>query len=189
MSPKASVPSSRPSSGAGKVRSAPRSLPKSINPSSPVVRSTAFSGRVTKAGSPIIIAKSGKTFSVPQRGVFSTKMSLMSGVSKTALTKSLDHKRVAVLQTRIIALSSSVGAARNPGSVTKASSPIWKGFKNHRGDIKTNGLKGNEKKYYQWDYTHGDIEVYNAKGKHLGSIDPNTGEMYKPAVAGRELRK
>ena len=34
---------------------------------------------------------------------------------------------------------------------------------------------------------HGEIEVFNARGKHLGSIDPITGEMVKPAVPGRTI--
>ena len=42
---------------------------------------------------------------------------------------------------------------------------------------------------YFWAFTHGDIEVYNSRGKHLGSMDPNSGEMYKPAVEGRVLDK
>ena len=32
-----------------------------------------------------------------------------------------------------------------------------------------------------------DIEVYDKNGKHLGSMDPTTGEMYKPAVPGRTI--
>jgi RHS repeat-associated protein len=42
---------------------------------------------------------------------------------------------------------------------------------------------------YQWDYTHKDIEVYNKRGHHLGSMNPTTGQMYKPAVRGRRLRR
>ncbi|GFM38040.1 colicin E3/pyocin S6 family cytotoxin [Desulfovibrio psychrotolerans] len=41
----------------------------------------------------------------------------------------------------------------------------------------------------QWDYTHGDIEVYNSRGAHLGSMDPVSGKMYKRDVVGREIKK
>ncbi|WP_321385096.1 colicin E3/pyocin S6 family cytotoxin [uncultured Enterococcus sp.] len=47
--------------------------------------------------------------------------------------------------------------------------------------------KGNKKKYYEWDFTHNDIEVYDKTGRHLGSMDPVTGEMYKPPVPGRTI--
>jgi len=29
--------------------------------------------------------------------------------------------------------------------------------------------------------------VYDNKGKHLGSMNPETGEMYKPKVVGRKI--
>ncbi|MFF4415067.1 DNRLRE domain-containing protein [Streptosporangium sp. NPDC001559] len=66
----------------------------------------------------------------------------------------------------------------NPGN-----SPTWKSLKPYRGKTKTDG-KG---KYYEWDYTHGDIEVYDKKGRHLGSADPVEGKIYKPAVSGRKI--
>jgi filamentous hemagglutinin len=43
------------------------------------------------------------------------------------------------------------------------------------------------KLFYEWDYTHNDIEVYNKRGVHLGSMDPVSGDMYKDAVPGRKL--
>lgn len=52
---------------------------------------------------------------------------------------------------------------------------------------KTSG-KGKNKKYYEWDYIHNDIEVYDRKGHHLGSMDPTMGEIYKPAVPGRTIK-
>ena len=39
----------------------------------------------------------------------------------------------------------------------------------------------------EWDHTHGDIEVYDKRGRHLGSMDPVTGNMSKPAVPGRKI--
>lgn len=42
------------------------------------------------------------------------------------------------------------------------------------------------KRYFEWDYTHGDIEVYDENGKHLGRADPNGGHICKPPVKGRK---
>lgn len=53
---------------------------------------------------------------------------------------------------------------------------------------KTNGLPGRSRRYFEWDYTHCDIEVYNKRGDHLGSADPKSGVMYKPPVAGRKIK-
>ena len=70
---------------------------------------------------------------------------------------------------------------------SKSEIPIWKSFDNVKGsDRKTSGT-GKNKRYYEWDNTHNDIEVYDKNGKHLGSMDPTTGEMYKPAVPGRTI--
>ncbi|NMH73614.1 cytotoxin [Bacillus sp. RO2] len=71
-------------------------------------------------------------------------------------------------------------------NMTKADSPVWKKFSSFRGKTKTSG-SGKKKRYYEWDNTHNDIEVYDHKGNHLGSMDPLTGEMYKPAVNGRKI--
>ncbi|WP_229933674.1 colicin E3/pyocin S6 family cytotoxin [Campylobacter majalis] len=38
---------------------------------------------------------------------------------------------------------------------------------------------------YEWDYQHGDIEIYNKRGIHKGSINPET-KKEKPAVKGRK---
>lgn len=45
----------------------------------------------------------------------------------------------------------------------------------------------NGKRLYTWDELHGEIEVFNKRGKHLGSADKTTGIIYKDAVKGREL--
>ena len=80
----------------------------------------------------------------------------------------------------------------SPPRITKfcespSDSPIWKALPNYRGNIRSNGETGKKKNYYQWDHTHGDIDVYNRNGGHLGSMNPLTGLMHKPAVAGRIL--
>ncbi|WP_341751172.1 colicin E3/pyocin S6 family cytotoxin [Candidatus Tisiphia endosymbiont of Piscicola geometra] len=69
----------------------------------------------------------------------------------------------------------------------KSESPIWKELKPYKGKTKTNGLSGNKQRFYQWDHTHNDIEVYDSNGCHQGSINPKTGELYKEPVKGRQL--
>ncbi len=61
----------------------------------------------------------------------------------------------------------------------KAASPIWRALRDFRGALKTDGSR-----IFKWDFTHNDIEVFNSRGGHLGSMDPETGEMIKPPVAG-----
>jgi hypothetical protein len=41
--------------------------------------------------------------------------------------------------------------------------------------------------YIYWDHTHNDVEVFNRNEIHLGSIDPETLELYKGPVLGREF--
>jgi hypothetical protein len=42
------------------------------------------------------------------------------------------------------------------------------------------------KKYFEWDTLHGEIEVYNRRGKHLGVLDAY-GNIIKDAVEGRTI--
>ena len=64
-------------------------------------------------------------------------------------------------------------------------SPLWKELDNFKKGFKTNGLKGNEKRYYRWDGRgeagggHKDIEVFNKNAEEIGSLDPVTGKMYR----------
>ena len=46
--------------------------------------------------------------------------------------------------------------------------------------------KGKDR-YYSYDEFHGEIEVFNKRGKHIGVIDSVTGEWIKDAVAGRKI--
>ncbi|HDZ3341715.1 TPA: hypothetical protein RSU91_002265, partial [Staphylococcus aureus] len=78
-----------------------------------------------------------------------------------------------------------VRLARN--AVSKSSSPIWKKYRSAKNGRKTSG-SGNSRRYYEWDNTHKEIEVYNSKGKHIGVMDPLTGKMIKPAVKGRKIK-
>ncbi len=65
--------------------------------------------------------------------------------------------------------------------------PPWKDLQSYRGKIKTNGETGKNRRYYQKDHTHGDVEVFDRNGQHLGSMDAETGEMTKPPEEGREV--
>ncbi len=51
--------------------------------------------------------------------------------------------------------------------------PRWKGA---NGDI------------YEWDAQHGTLEHYDARGNHLGEVDPDTGEELKPADSSRKVK-
>jgi hypothetical protein len=37
------------------------------------------------------------------------------------------------------------------------------------------------KQLYEWDSTHGEIEVYNLRGRHLGAAEPVLCILIKPA--------
>ena len=40
---------------------------------------------------------------------------------------------------------------------------------------------------YTWDSMHGEIEVFNAQGYHLGVLHAVNGELTKPAEKGRKI--
>ena len=40
---------------------------------------------------------------------------------------------------------------------------------------------------FTWDSLHGEIEVFNKRGRHLGAIDPIHGNLIKDAVPGRSI--
>ena len=46
------------------------------------------------------------------------------------------------------------------------------------------GAKG---QVYEEDTQHGELEKYNRRGKHKGSVDPATGEILKGPVKGRTI--
>ncbi|MNG98777.1 Cytotoxic [compost metagenome] len=43
--------------------------------------------------------------------------------------------------------------------------------------------------YYTWDSLHGELEVFNKNGRHLGAACPQTGILIKPPVKGRRINK
>ncbi|MGA2451256.1 MAG: colicin E3/pyocin S6 family cytotoxin [Polyangiaceae bacterium] len=42
------------------------------------------------------------------------------------------------------------------------------------------------KRFYEWDELHGEFEVYNKRGRHLGVVDQD-GVATKDAVPGRSI--
>ncbi len=40
---------------------------------------------------------------------------------------------------------------------------------------------------FEWDGLHGEIEMYNRRGKHLGALHALTGQLVKPAQRGRTI--
>lgn len=43
------------------------------------------------------------------------------------------------------------------------------------------------KRLYTWDSLHGELEVFNLRGVHVGAADPLTGIVFKPPVKGRTI--
>ena len=43
------------------------------------------------------------------------------------------------------------------------------------------------KRIYTWDSLHGEIEVFNKRGNHLGVIEAIHGHVIKEAVRGRKI--
>lgn len=43
------------------------------------------------------------------------------------------------------------------------------------------------KRLYTWDALHGEIEVFNSRGRHLGAANAHTGMVHKDAVKGRSI--
>jgi hypothetical protein len=43
------------------------------------------------------------------------------------------------------------------------------------------------KRIFTWDSLHGEIEVFNKRGRHLGAIHPVHGNLLKDAVPGRTI--
>ncbi|MCC8400284.1 hemagglutinin repeat-containing protein [Paraburkholderia sp. MMS20-SJTN17] len=76
------------------------------------------------------------------------------------------------------------GDSARQSNPSKADSPVWQDLRPAGNGVKTDGVR-----FYEWDYTHNDIEVYDKRGRHLGSADPVTGDLYKPAVPGRRLNR
>lgn len=44
-------------------------------------------------------------------------------------------------------------------------------------------------KILEWDYQHGNIEMYNKQGNHVGAYNHETGEKVEDAIKGRNIKK
>ena len=44
------------------------------------------------------------------------------------------------------------------------------------------------KRIYTWDSLHGEIEVFNNRGHHLGVLEQIDGRLIKSAIKGRKIR-
>lgn len=40
---------------------------------------------------------------------------------------------------------------------------------------------------YTWDSLHGEVEAFNKRGRHIGVLDPISGDLIKDAVRGRRI--
>ncbi|MCS5707345.1 hypothetical protein CC99x_000360 [Candidatus Berkiella cookevillensis] len=49
--------------------------------------------------------------------------------------------------------------------------------------------KTEDGKILEWDYQHGEVEMYTEKGKHLGAYDPDTGKKVKEPNNERNIKK
>lgn len=47
--------------------------------------------------------------------------------------------------------------------------------------------KSDDGRYFTWDSLHGEVEVYNKRGRHIAVLHPQTGEVIKEAVKGRRI--
>jgi hypothetical protein len=47
--------------------------------------------------------------------------------------------------------------------------------------------KDDQKYIYEWDYQHGEVELYDPRGNHLGGFDPRNGARIRAADSGRRV--
>jgi filamentous hemagglutinin len=66
--------------------------------------------------------------------------------------------------------------------VCPSQSPVWRALARWRGSIRRG-----DNRYYTYDRLHGEIEVFNRRGEHIGVMDPITGAMISGAVPGRTI--
>ncbi len=70
--------------------------------------------------------------------------------------------------------------------VPKAESPVWNSLNKYKNGYRTSG-SGKNQRFYSWDYLHNEIEVFDSNKKHLGAMDPVSGNMIKDPVPERRL--
>jgi uncharacterized protein RhaS with RHS repeats len=129
-----------------------------------------------------VLDKCGKGYFAGEVGAF--LYDLFKGGSGSIVKSAA--KRAAKKGAREAAKEVSEQVRRNKG-MERAESPVWQQLDPYKQGVRTNSQDGRGRRFYVWDHTHRDIEVFDGGGKHLGSIRPDTGEFYKPAVSGRIL--
>jgi len=76
--------------------------------------------------------------------------------------------------------------------IASSESFIWTGLHAYKPGIRTNGLSGKRRRYFEWDFGGGgrhqsEIEVFDQNANHIGAMDPLTGSMKEGSrVEGRE---
>lgn len=68
-----------------------------------------------------------------------------------------------------------------PGSILESAESLG----SFNGEKRWRSVDGT--RLYAWDAFHGEVEVYNRRGHHLGSLDPMSGKLIKDAVRGRKI--
>lgn len=86
---------------------------------------------------------------------------------------------------------SSEGRGRSQGQILPHEVPPKTGFIRGLVRIRISGTQrwrdADGKRLYEWDSLHGELEMYNERGRHLGAVDPQTGALIKPPVKGRKI--
>ncbi|QDG52181.1 hypothetical protein FIV42_15965 [Persicimonas caeni] len=67
-------------------------------------------------------------------------------------------------------------------TMAPSASPVWRSLDNHNAGVRTDGNY-----LYTWDGLHGEIEIFNMRGEHLGAMDAVTGAQIQGPVGGRRI--
>ena len=144
---------------------------------------------IGSVGGAISLVAGAIGFTIGTGGAGASAIPIAVAVANAMLTTALATASIGVLA----AASGSAGneitnssSGRKRG-IEKQNSDVWNSFKRVKNQTYRTSGHGHNKYYYDWDYTHNEIEVYNHSGKHVGVMDPSTGKMIKPAVPGRTL--
>ena len=58
------------------------------------------------------------------------------------------------------------------------------------GGTRARWIDSKGRRVYEWDYRHGELEVYRTSdGSHLGAFDPTTGQQMRPPIKNRNIKK
>lgn len=126
------MPSTRPSGGTAALLNSTsiRTLPPKLA-TAPIAQVSSYTGRVTIKGAPIVVTKMGTPYSVPGKGVFSTKTVSTFRHVRTERTRYFSDGRVSKLQTRIAEI------VNQSTITTKKSNPLSDNNQNSEKTAKT----------------------------------------------------